>query len=51
MVVHSFDPSIQEAGAGDVSSRPAWSTQRDPTQPRLHRKKMMLEKNQKPKPE
>jgi hypothetical protein len=38
VVVHTFNPSTREAGAGGfLSSRPAWSTEWVPGQPGLHR--------------
>jgi hypothetical protein len=38
MVAHAFNPSTREAEAGRfLSSRPAWSTERVPGQPGLHR--------------
>jgi hypothetical protein len=38
VVVHTFDLSSQEVEAGRyLSSRPAWSTERVPGQPGLHR--------------
>jgi hypothetical protein len=38
MVAHAFNPSTWEAEAGRfLSSRPAWSTERVPGQPGLHR--------------
>jgi hypothetical protein len=37
-VAHTFNPSTQEAKAGEfLSSRPAWSTKWVPGQPGLHR--------------
>jgi hypothetical protein len=40
MVAHTFNPSTREAEAGGfLSSRPAWSTEWVPGQPRLHREK------------
>jgi hypothetical protein len=49
-VAHAFNPRTQEAEAGgSLSLRPAWSTQRVPGQPGLHketlpRKKKKLKK-------
>jgi hypothetical protein len=38
VVVHSFNPSTQEAEAGGfLSSRPAWSTELVPGQPGLYK--------------
>jgi hypothetical protein len=38
MVAHAFNPSTWEAEAGGfLSSRPAWTTERVPGQPGLHR--------------
>ena len=38
MVAHAFNPSTWEAEAGGfLNSRPAWSTERVPGQPGLHR--------------
>jgi hypothetical protein len=38
MVAHACNPSTREAEAGGfLSSRPAWSTERVPGQPGLHR--------------
>jgi hypothetical protein len=38
VVAHAFNPSTWEAEAGGfLSSRPAWSTERIPGQPGLHR--------------
>jgi hypothetical protein len=38
VVAHTFNPSTREAEAGGfLSSRPAWSTERVPGQPGLHR--------------
>jgi hypothetical protein len=38
MVAHTFSPSTWEAEAGKfLSSRPAWSTEGVPGQPRVHR--------------
>jgi hypothetical protein len=48
LVVHGFNPSTWEAGAGGfVSFRPAWSTEWVPGQPGLHRE--TLSQNQKKK--
>jgi hypothetical protein len=39
VVVHNFNPSTGEVEAGrSLSSRPAWSIEQVPGQPRLHRK-------------
>ena len=46
VVAHTFNPSTREAEAGgSLSSRPAWSTELVPGQPRLHRETL----SQKPK--
>jgi hypothetical protein len=38
VVAHTFNPSTWEVEAGrSLSSRPAWSTERIPGQPGLHR--------------
>jgi hypothetical protein len=38
VVAHAFNPSTWEAEAGGfLNSRPAWSTERVPEQPGLHR--------------
>lgn len=44
MVVHSFNPSSQEARQLDLSSGPAHSTEQVPRQPGLHRKTSQNEK-------
>jgi hypothetical protein len=45
VVVHTFNPSTQEAEAGRfLSSRPAWSTKGVPGQPGLHRETLFLKK-------
>jgi hypothetical protein len=50
VVAHAFNPSTWEAKAGgSLSSRPAWSTERVPGQPGLHRE-TLTHKNQKPTP-
>jgi hypothetical protein len=50
VVAHAFDPSTWEAEAGGfLSSRQAWSTERVPGQPGLHREKPCLEKPKKKK--
>lgn len=36
-VVYIFNPSTLEAEAGDLSSRPSWSTEPIPGQPEIHR--------------
>jgi hypothetical protein len=54
VVAHAFNPSTREAEAGGfLSSRPAWSTERVPGQPGLHReilsrKKTNIKKTKKP---
>jgi len=41
VVVHAFNPSPRKAEAGgSLSSRPAWSTERVPGQPGLHRESL-----------
>jgi hypothetical protein len=48
-VAHAFNPSTREAEAGGfLSSRPAWSTERVPGQPGLHRE-TLSRNNQKTK--
>jgi hypothetical protein len=49
MVVHTFNPSTQEAEAGRfLSSRPAWPTKWVPGQPGLYRETLYRKtKNQK----
>jgi hypothetical protein len=50
MVVHAFNPSTREAGAGRfLSPRPAWSTERVPGQPGLHRETLSQKKKKKKK--
>jgi hypothetical protein len=50
MVAHAFNPSTWEAEAGRfLSSRPAWSTDRVPGQPGLHRETLSQKKNKKQK--
>jgi hypothetical protein len=45
MVAHTFNPSTQEAEAGrSLSSKPAWSTEWVPEQPKLHTEKPCLKK-------
>ena len=45
MVAHAFNPSTWEAEAGGfLSSRPAWSTERVPGQPGLHREALSQKK-------
>jgi hypothetical protein len=47
VVAHSFNPSTWEAEAGRfLSSRPAWSTERVPGQPGLHRETLSQENKQ-----
>ena len=48
-MVHAFNPSTQETGRQmSVSSRPAWSTERVPGQPReLHRETLSQKTKQK----
>jgi hypothetical protein len=44
VVVHAFNPSTWEAKAGGfLSSKPAWSTERVPGQPELHRETLSWE--------
>jgi hypothetical protein len=48
VVVHTFYPSTQKAEAGRfLSSRPAWSTERVPGQPGLHRETLSRKKKKK----
>jgi hypothetical protein len=48
MVVHTFNPSTQEAGAGkSLSSRPAWSTKVSSRTARATQRKPVSEKNKK----
>jgi hypothetical protein len=50
VVVHAFNPSTWEAEAGGfLSSRPAWSTERVPGQPGLHRETLSQKTKQKTK--
>ena len=51
VVVHAFNPSIQEAETGiSVSLRPAWSTESVPGQsPKLHRETLSRKTNKKEK--
>jgi hypothetical protein len=45
VVVYAFNPSTWEAEAGKfLSSRPAWSTERVPGQPGLHRETLSRKK-------
>jgi hypothetical protein len=45
VMAHAFNPSTQEAEAGGfLSSRPAWSTERVPGQPELHRETLSWKK-------
>jgi hypothetical protein len=45
VVVHAFNPRTQEAEAGGfLSSRPAWSTEQVPGQPKLHRETLLWKK-------
>lgn len=45
--MHAFSPDTWEAEAGDsLSSRPAWTAERVPGQPRLHRE-TLTSKNKK----
>jgi hypothetical protein len=47
VVAHSFNPSTREAKTGEsLSSRPAWSTEWVPGQPRLHREALSLKNKQ-----
>ena len=44
-MAHAFNGGTQEAEAGrSLSSRPAWSTERVPGQPGLHRETLSLKK-------
>jgi hypothetical protein len=46
VVAHAFNPSTWEAEAGRfLSSRPAWSTDRVPGQPGLHRETLSRKTN------
>ena len=46
-MAHAFNPSIQEAEAGEsLSSRPTWSTERVPSQPGLHREILSQKKKE-----
>jgi hypothetical protein len=46
VVAHAFNPSTWEAEAGGfLSSRPAWSTERVPGQPGLHRETLSRKTN------
>ncbi|GAB1297222.1 Intraflagellar transport protein 172 homolog [Apodemus speciosus] len=48
VVAHTFNPSTREAEAeGLLSSRPAWSTERAPGQPGLHRETLTPRRNPK----
>ena len=48
VVVHTFNPSTQEAEAGRfLSLRPAWSTQQVPRQPELYIETLSLKKRRK----
>jgi hypothetical protein len=50
VVVHTFDPSTQEAESGGFpSSRPAWSTEWVPGQPGLHRETLSRKTKKKKK--
>jgi hypothetical protein len=50
MVAHAFNPSTWEAEAGEfLSSRPAWSTERVPGQPGLHRETLSRKAKKKEK--
>jgi hypothetical protein len=50
MVVHTFNPNIQEAEAGGfLSLRPAWSTKWVPGQPGLYRETLSKKKKKKKK--
>ena len=50
MVAHAFNPSTWEAEAGGfLSSRPAWSTERVPGQPGLHRETLSRKTKKKKK--
>jgi hypothetical protein len=50
MVAHIFNPSTREAEAGGfLSSRPAWSTNRVPGQPGLHRETLSRKTKKKKK--
>jgi hypothetical protein len=52
VVTHAFNPSTREAEAGGfLSSRPAWSTDRVPGQPGLHRETLSRKTNKKKKKE
>jgi hypothetical protein len=45
MVAHAFNPNTPEAAAGGfLSSRPAWSTKRDPGQSGLYRETLSKKK-------
>jgi hypothetical protein len=50
VVAHAFNPSTWEAEAGGfLSSRPAWSTERVPGQPGLHRETLSRKTKKKKK--
>jgi hypothetical protein len=50
VVAHAFNPSTWEAEAGGfLSSRPAWSTERVPGHPGLHRETLSRKKQNKTK--
>jgi hypothetical protein len=50
LVAHAFNPSTQEAEAGGfLSSRPAWSTEWVPGQPRATQRNPVSKKKQKQK--
>jgi hypothetical protein len=50
VVAHAFNPSTWEAEAGEfLSSRPAWSTERVPGQPGLHRETLSRKTKKKKK--
>jgi hypothetical protein len=50
-VAHAFNPSSWEAEAGGfLNLRPAWSTERVPGQPGLHRETLSWKTKPKPKP-
>jgi hypothetical protein len=50
VVAHAFNPSTWEAEAGGfLSSKPAWSTERVPGQPGLHRETLSRKTKKKKK--
>lgn len=52
VVVHAFNPRTPEADAGGfLSSRPAWSTERVPGQPGIHRETLSETSTEKKKKE